>query len=266
MRAGLAAVVCSLVGLGAAQAYGSIAIVKGSFYTTNLRDDLIAQGETVTEIASYNAASLATFDAVILYGNSYTDMSALEAYVTGGGTLIETPWFWYNYSPPTSLQVLSNGGTSIAFSESYPGVSVVDAGNSLLSGVSFPAGPGGFNIGRTLGNTFVPGANAVANWADGTAFIGTKSLGSGTIVAINLHVVTSDTAYEVIDQPWATQLFANAANINEPIPEPSTCLTLSGLIFCFGLAGWRRRKVAPDRYQKKGALCSKTTFSRCIGR
>ena len=38
----------------------SVAIVQGSFYTPDLKNALLGAGETVTEITSYTAASLAT--------------------------------------------------------------------------------------------------------------------------------------------------------------------------------------------------------------
>ena len=75
--------------------------------------------------------------------------------------------------------------------------------------------------------------NQVAQWADnGTAMIGHKSLGLGNIIAINMQVITSDTAFEVINQPWATQLFVNAVEFQQQqaVPEPITAtLGLMGL-------------------------------------
>ncbi len=56
-----------------------------------------------------------------------------------------------------------------------------------------------------------------------------------------MHVITSDTAFQVIDQAWATQLFVNAV-MPMTVPEPATIA-----IFGIGLAGlglMRRRKRA----------------------
>jgi len=233
------------VGASAVANAGSIGIITGSFYTANLKNDLTAAGQSVTEIsAPYTAGSLAGFNAVIVYGNMFAnDQSALDAYVNAGGTLIETPWFWSNYSPTAAEDIFSHGGGS-DYTVSYPGVTVLAAGDPLLAGVSFPAGAGGFNIGRTSGNTFLAGVTQVANWADGTAMIGSKSQGAGRVVGINLHVITSDTAFDVIDQPWATQLFVNAANGGAAaVPEPSTVLfTATGVLALLG--GVRLRKRA----------------------
>jgi hypothetical protein len=231
-------VALSLLASSTAQA-GSVAILTGSFYTSNLTNDLTAAGESVTEMSTYTAGSLAPFNAVIVYGNmNLLDQGALDAYVTGGGTLIETPWFWENYTPTATEDIFSHGGGA-DFSILYPGVNVLAPGDPLLTGVTFP-GAGGFNIGRTSGNTFLGGVTQVANWADGTAMIGYKTAGAGLVIGINMHVITSDTAFAVIDQPWATNLFVNAAGGTAATPEPSTVLfTGTGMIAL--LAVFRRR-------------------------
>ncbi|MEE2970153.1 MAG: PEP-CTERM sorting domain-containing protein [Pseudomonadota bacterium] len=110
-----------------------------------------------------------------------------------------------------------------------------------MNGVAIPAAAGGFNIGRTAGNIFATGVTQIANWSDGTVFIGKTNLGAGDIIGINMHVITSDTAFQVIDQAWATQLFVNAV-MPMTVPEPAT-LAIVGI----GLAGlglMRRRKRA----------------------
>ncbi len=159
---------------------------------------------------------------------------------SGGGGLVETPWFWLNNSPPSPLQVFSNGG-GVVYSQSYPGMNVPVPADPLLNGVAIPGAAGGFNIGRTTGNIFAAGVTQIANWSDGTAFIGKTNLGAGDIIGINMHVITSDTAFQVIDQAWATQLFVNAV-MPMTVPEPAT-LAIVGI----GLAGlglMRRRKRA----------------------
>lgn len=88
-RLGVLIAVCLAIA-GPASA-SSVAIVRGNFWTPDLANRLVANGVTVTEITSYTAASLAPFDAVIHYGNSHTDMDALDEYVQGGGRLVATP-------------------------------------------------------------------------------------------------------------------------------------------------------------------------------
>ena len=207
----------------------SVAIVTGSFYTPNLKNALIANGVTVTEISSYTAASLAPFDTVIQYGNDFLNMPSLETYVSGGGRLIETPWFWSNNSPTANLDIFSHGG-GIQYHGAFPGVTILDAPNPLIAGVTFPGAGPTPDLGRTTGNTFTAGVIQVANWADGTAFIGEKAFGAGDIVGINMHVITSDTAYGIIDTPWATQLFVNAVSVPEPTTATVALLGLGVLV------------------------------------
>ena len=137
------AAMLAVLTVGASQVQAvSVAIVQGSFYTPDLKNVLAANGQAVTEITNYTAASLGAFDAVIHYGNSFIDFDALETYVQGGGLLIETPWFWFNNSPQAALQVISNGGNSADHNISYPGITVLDPADQLLNGVVIPLGVG----------------------------------------------------------------------------------------------------------------------------
>jgi len=209
---------------------GSVAIVEGDFWTDNLADNLSENGQTVTLISNYTAASLSAYDAVIHYGNSFDDHAALEEYVNEGGVLVETPWYQYNQNPPANLQMWS--ASSANHYTPYPGVTTLQPGHPLLAGVAFPVS-GSFDVGREEGTAWASGVDQIANWADGEVMIGMKTLGAGSIIGINMQVITSDTAYEVIDQAWATQLFVNAVTV----PEPCTValLSLGGLLL-------RRRK------------------------
>jgi fibronectin-binding autotransporter adhesin len=190
----------------------NVAIVQGGFYTNDLANQLTLSGNTVTLITSYTAASLAGYDAVIHYGNSFTDTAALQTYVFGGGTLIMTPWADQNFLVPANIDVYNNN-TGIQFSALNPAVTVLDPGSPLLAGVSFPAA-GTTNIGRILLTTYVGNGGEVARWSDGYGLVGLTNYGTGTSIFINMHVITSDTAYTVINQAWAATLFDNAVNFN----------------------------------------------------
>jgi hypothetical protein len=203
----------------------TVAIIKGDFYTTNLKDELVTKGLTVSEITSYTTGSLSGYDSVIQYGNDFLNQAALIDYVMKGGTLIETPWFWLNNSPETQLDIFSHGG-SAQFSVTFPGVIVTDPTSSLVSGVTFPIA-GTVSIGRTFGNGFTAGVMQIASYVDGTAFIGEKELGLGKVIGINLQVITSDTRYDIVNQSFASHLLANAA-VSGEVPEPTT-MALLGL-------------------------------------
>lgn len=226
----------SLLAVGAFLACGSasaasVAILTGSFYTPNLANQLTSAGQTVTEISgSYTASSLSGYNAVVFYGSGYVyNPTELTSYVNSGGVLIQTPWGmgYGGFADPLSTYVIS--GTGINISNPYPGVNVLDPGNALLAGVTFPASY--TNIGWVTPSTFTSGATQVASYGDSSAMIGSRPLGAGTVVAINLQVITSDTPYTVINQPWATQLFVNAVNLtptSTSVPEPGTLL-LAGI-------------------------------------
>ena len=188
----------------------NVAVVTGDFYTGNLVNQLTLAGNTVTEITTYTAGDLAAYDSVVHYGNTFTDTAALETYVSGGGVLVLTPWAGLNFGVPATIRSYADGGES-SFSSPNPAVTVLNPASPLLTGVTFPAA-GATNIGRILQATYVGNAGEVARWADGYGFIGLTTYGSGTAITINLQVITSDTAYTVIDQTWAAALFNNAVN------------------------------------------------------
>lgn len=211
------------------------AISTGDWYTSNLKNSLLAAGQTVVELPGfYDAGMLSAYDVVVQYGNqNFYDTAALEAYVAGGGTLILTPWFWFNGNSSPALDVLT-GASSADHIISNPGVTVLAPSHPLLAGVVFPAA-GSPNIGREGGGGFGVGVTQIAQWADGTALLATKQIGAGTVIGLNLQVITSDTAYQVIDEGWARQIFLNAASVSSEIPEPSTYVLVgAGLLLLAG--------------------------------
>jgi hypothetical protein len=243
-----ASIAALLTGTGAQAA--DVLIISGEYYSSDLRNQLIAAGNSVTEQSSYTAASLAGFDAVVHYGNSFTDTAALSTYVEGGGTLVLTPWAGLNFSVPASLQVFANGG-SADFASSFPGATVLDPSSQLLTGVSFPAA-GATTVGRIGGIGFVADAAAVAAYGDGTALLGTRTFGTGNVVGVNLQVITSDTPYAVVNQPWASAMMNNAVNfgVAAAVPEPATWAMMIG---GFGMVGGAMRS---SRRQAKVAYAA----------
>lgn len=214
-----------------------VAVVQGNYYTGDLASTLRSKGNTVDEIMTYDATSLGSYDTVIEYGNTFVNQTALSTFVSAGGTLIWTPWAGLNYNVDTALQVFTNGG-SPSFSASNKSVTIVAPTSALLNGVTFPSA-GSTNVGRIDGITFAAGSTQIAQWSDGAAFVGTRALGSGTVVGINLQAITSDTAFGAINQPWASTLFDNAANVNGAVPEPATWAMM---ILGMGAVGYAMRR------------------------
>src|SRR5690348_16385574 len=85
-----------------------IGMGTNSWYTDTLRANLVAQGHTVQVLNSYNAATLAGFDAYIQDGNSFFDASLLDQFVFNGGTLIEVPWTFTHNSYTAGTKVFSS--------------------------------------------------------------------------------------------------------------------------------------------------------------
>lgn len=113
-------------------AYAAVAVIQGTWYTTNLATNLRASGfVNVDEPTTYTSLSLSVYSAIIHYGNSFVDFTALEAYVNGGGILITTPWVWRNLSPTPALAAITPG-PDLAYSVPIPSVSVLLPGDPLV--------------------------------------------------------------------------------------------------------------------------------------
>ncbi len=225
----------------------NVAIVQGSFYTTNLKTQLQNAGHTVTEIASYTAASLAAYNLVIHYGNSFTDTNELQLFVQNGGRLLLTPWAGNNFAVPPAIRSITNNACA-EYSISSPGITILSPGDPLLAGSTPPTAPGATNIGRICGVGFEAGATKVLNWTDGIAMLGYRTFGTGIAYQLNMHIVTSDCAYQVIDQAWATQIVVNMITAAPAAPAPPVFVpiplgaVIGAALLLAGFGGWRLRR------------------------
>lgn len=208
-------------------------IGMGTNYWNNgvLRANLTAQGHTVTLYNSYTAATLAGLDVYIQDGNSAFNSALLAQFVFGGGTLIEVPWTFRHNSYGNNIHVMTGGN---GFASANTAITKVDPASWLLDGVVMPASSVG---GHEVGNSFNAGSTQVLKWADGTALLGYKQYGQGTVVGLNLHVITSDSS--PLNATWSNQIIYNA--VKGEVPEPGS-LALLGLGLA-GLAVASRRKA-----------------------
>lgn len=232
----------ALLALGASSASAkTIGMGTNDWYTPTLENNLTSQGNTVSVFGSYDAATLNGLDVYIQDGNSYFNESLLEQFVFNGGTLIEVPWSLnWNYSFSNALNIMG-GANDIIFGSTGSQVSVLDAASWLLNNVDIPD-ISNTAIGREIGNQFNVNATQVLAYSDGTAMLGYKQYGAGTVVGFNLHLITSDAS--PLDAKWSNQIVYNAVNHSgtNAVPEPTSIALLS--MGALGFAASRRKKSA----------------------
>jgi hypothetical protein len=218
-----------------------IGIGAPNWYTNTLQNNLTSQGYTVNTYNSYNATTLAGLDVYIQDGNNAFDAAALDAFVFNGGTLIQIPWT-FTHNSYTAATIIMGPRSNLSFGQPNPAITTFDPSSWLLANVTLPTA-GQFTVGREIGNTFNANTNQVLGWADGTALLGFRQYGAGTVVGFNVHLITSDAS--PLNAAWSNQIIYNAVNgqrAANAVPEP-TSLALLGLgLVAFGVA--RRKKQA----------------------
>lgn len=208
------------------------------FYTPTLADTLTARGDNVSVLASYDYDALSAFDVFILDGTARANAADLDRYVYDGGTLILQPLSMTYSGITPGLSVVGEYHHSV-LGETQPAITALAADDPLLRGVTLPA-DGAATVGREVRTRFADGATQVLEWEDGTALLGYRHYGAGTVIAFNVNLVTRDA--HPLDAAWSNQIVFNAIDAAvSPIPEPATYAMLGAGLLALGLAGRRSR-------------------------
>jgi hypothetical protein len=174
---------------------------------------LVAAADT---IGACTLAALQQYDVVIVWGNmSCYSPSIFDAYVTGGGGLVGTPWVFNNNAadPIHSLPLSGAVPGAMPFHPSDPlNLTVTHPNDILLQGVNFGIGdPVGFeerafklDLGATTSATW----NTMDNQQNVHA-VAKGHHGQGRAVYLNFHYITSGTGL-AIQHGWGKQLLYNA--------------------------------------------------------
>ncbi|QGZ41697.1 putative secreted protein with PEP-CTERM sorting signal [Pseudoduganella flava] len=229
-----------LLALSSATQAANVGIGWSWHYDGTLAATLTARGDTVSLYERYDAGALAGLDVFIQDGNARADAAALDAFVFNGGTLIQVPWSFTQTSFTAATSVFGpRRGFQVG--ESLTAISALDAESWLLRGVQLPEEGAGI-VSRERGNAFLDGATPVLAWDDGSALLGYRQYGAGTIVALNVNLLTAD-SYPLA-AAWSNQIVYNAVDAAiSAVPEPAPYATLAvGLLALGGVA--RRRHQA----------------------
>jgi len=208
-------------------AFGTInvAVVEGGWYTPDALNFLnTLPNVQATSITSYDAASLAQYQFVLHYGNSYYDPNALTEYIANGGNLIATPWIMGNNNWASSPASPVDFNWVNVYYSAPLNVKVNDPNDPYLAGVAFQNGD---MVGYEATSAPRAGATTPAIWNnDGGVLLSYMPYGQGMSFYVNLHYITSDCS-RAIDYGWGKQLLANIVLV----PEPSALalLALGGL-------------------------------------
>ena len=210
-----------------APAFGTInvAVVQGDWWTPDALNYLnTLPNVQATPITSYDAASLAPYQFVLHYGNSFYDPNALTQYIADGGNLIATPWMMWNMNWAGSPASPVDYAMVNAVPSAPLNVKVNLPNDPYLAGVAFQNGD---MVGYEATSAPRAGATTPAIWNnDGGVLLSYMPYGQGMSFYVNLHYITSDCT-RAIDYGWGKQLLANIVLV----PEPSALalLALGGL-------------------------------------
>jgi hypothetical protein len=230
----------SLFALSCAAQAANVGIGTGKFYTSTLADNLAARGDNVSVLPWYDADTLAGLDVYIQDNQTWIDTALLDAFVYNGGTLVQLPWS-FTYGEYTAATTVIGSNQDAIFSEPSRAISAIDPASWLLAGVDLPAA-GAYTVGREAGNVFADGATQVLEWDDGTALLGYRQYGAGTVIAFNLHLTTSDAS--PLDAPWSNRIVYNAIGGSvSAVPEPSTYAMFGAGLLALAFVA-RRRAVS----------------------
>jgi len=188
-----------------------VGIGSGSFWTDDLQNALTAHADlNVSTFSSCDAATLAQFDVIWVYGNqSCYDETEFDAFVQAGGGIIGTPWGMNNEGDDQAYYPYEISGNDTNYGGALDAV-VTDATDPILDGVTFVNGDSvGYEDLDGYTVTLRAGAVVPAEWGPGFPLVSYFEYGAGRGVYLNLHYITSDCDIAAA-YGWGQQLAYNA--------------------------------------------------------